>query len=69
MEFDDLAPDDKLWLPPVDGVPPVVGKVDPQTGGPLMQYQTLGEVSGKDAGDGPGEHYETDDGFDVTVTF
>jgi hypothetical protein len=60
--------DELLWLPPNDGVPPVVGRRDPGTNEPLMHYETAGEIS-RPVEQGPGEAYQTDDGVDVSISF
>jgi hypothetical protein len=65
MSMDD---DELLWLPPDDGVPPVVGRRDPGTNEPLMHYETEGEIS-QPVETGPGVHHQTDDGFDVSISF
>jgi hypothetical protein len=67
--LDDPADDSLLWEPNVDAVPPVVGRVDRRTREPLMRYETAGEVSDPSCDAGPSEHWETDDGVDVSITF
>jgi hypothetical protein len=64
--------DERLWLPPDDGVPPIVGRRDPGTNEPLMHYDTAGEISlpaELPAEIRPAVHYKTDDGSDVSISF
>jgi hypothetical protein len=65
MSMDD---DERLWAPPDDGVPPVVGRRDPATNEPLMHYETSGEIS-QPVENRPGDHYQTDDGVDISISF
>jgi hypothetical protein len=67
-DFDDER---GLWESDEDAVPPVIGRVDPRTGEPLMRYDTAGEVSDPDGKPPavPAISYDTDDGVSVSVTF
>jgi hypothetical protein len=57
-----------LWEPAEDGVPPVVGRRDPDTGEPLMRYDTAGEVSRPEE-QTAGQSYEDSDGVTITIAF
>ncbi|MFI5844855.1 hypothetical protein ACIA8K_34660 [Catenuloplanes sp. NPDC051500] len=59
---------DVLWDAPEDGVPPVVGRRDPVTRKPMMVYDTRGEI-GETSDPAIVDHYQTDDGVDVSVSF
>ncbi|MGC4895505.1 hypothetical protein [Micromonospora sp. DT31] len=66
--MDDKDTHDDPWAVPDGGVPPVVGRRDPATRQPMMAYDTRGEISGPPDGELV-DHYQTDDGVDVSVTF
>jgi hypothetical protein len=62
---------EELWAPTEDGVPPVVGRKDPETLRPMMQYDTSGEVSKSDSESAGVYHesYETGEGVNVSISF
>jgi len=62
---------EELWAPAEDGVPPVVGRKDPETLRPMMKYDTSGEVSNpvSDSDAVYHESYETGDGVNVSISF
>lgn len=67
----DVDDDTRLWESGEDAVPPVVGRVDPRTGEPLMRYDTDGEISDPHERPpaAPSITYDTDDGVSVSVSF
>jgi hypothetical protein len=70
MGYDDDAVDDsQLWEPNVNAVPPVIGRVNPDTREPVMRYETAGEVSDSDRQQGSDDWFQTDDGIDVNISF
>ena len=66
---DDDVDDSQLWEPNVDAVPPVIGRIDPETRAPVMRYDTLGEVSELNRNDDSDDWFQTDDGVDVNISF
>jgi hypothetical protein len=64
-----------LWEADQRAVPPVIGRVDPETGRPSMRYDTGGEVTDDEVADDRSagrsivDNYETDDGASITISF